>query len=1150
MNLLFAHAPSRVVVAIIIAAVVAPFAFIVASASPAHAADESAINSTQGTDFWISFERNISFSATLSVTGAVDTSGTVEWPDGTSDSFTVTANAITNVSVPASVVTALGALPDDGVSADIGIHITALDDVTIYGLNYHSTTSDAFVALPTGSLGTRYRALSSDTTIASYPSRLMVLATQDATTVTVTPQETLGVRTVGVPYNVELNAGEVYVLAERTKGADITGTLVEADRPVAVYGTVDCANVGGGACDTLTQQMFPTDSWGVKFIAPRFPAVTAATPVRVLADEDDTEVSVDGAVVATLAAGEFWEGSIATSGDGNNAALIETSKPVEVGTYMVGGDSYGSTGQTGDPAFLLLSPYEQYLASYTVGTPGTGFNFNGITVVVPTSSTGTFEYNGSTVASGEWAAVAGTTFSTAQLEVAPGTYTLTADQPFGAYVYGANSYNSYAYAGGTALSAVATVASMSLRTDASLTAPVTTEVCIAVSVVDGDGNPVPGVRVDGTVSGANAGVTMTAATIATGSALLCYVGSNEGEDTVAITAGVASSTTTVTWTPYADEAPLVVLDPEDATITEGASAYFEGVTSGAPTPTLQWEISTDGGTTWSEISGETHRTLVVVGSTADDGNQYRVVATNSESIVTSSPATLTVLPTPVAPTVTDPADVTVGDGDTATFTVTTTGVPDATVTWQISTDGGSTWSSLSGSTGESYTTPATTLSDDGNQYRALAANSAGGAFSAAAILTVVELPHVTDPADQVVSEGDTATFTVTASGAPTPTVQWQVSTDGGGTWSDIVGATRSSYTTAAAALADSGSQYRVAATNSNGTRYSAGATLTVVVAPTVTDPADQVVSEGDTATFTVTASGAPTPTVQWQVSTDGGGMWSDIVGATSSSYTTAAAALADSGSQYRVAATNSQGTDYSAGATLTVVAAPTVTDPADQVVSEGDTATFTVTASGAPTPTVQWQVSTDGGGTWSDIVGATRSSYTTAAAALADSGSQYRVAATNSQGTDYSAGATLTVVAAPTVTDPADQVVSEGDTATFTVTASGAPTPTVQWQVSTDGGGTWSDIAGETSPSYTTGVLATADDGNKYRAVVTNTSGTEFSAVATVSVTAAAVEDSDLASTGVQSGVGLVTLLGGAGLLGLAGVGLIMFTWYRRRESR
>ena len=60
-----------------------------------------------------------------------------------------------------------------------------------------------------------------------------------------------------------------------------------------------------------------------------------------------------------------------------------------------------------------------------------------------------------------------------------------------------------------------------------------------------------------------------------------------------------------------------------------------------------------------------------------------------------------------------------------------------------------------------------------------------------------------------------------------------------------------------------------------------------------------------------------------------------------------------------------------------------------------------------------------------------------------------------------------------------------GSTATFTAAASGSPTPTVQWQVSTNGGASFTDIVGATSTTYSFTVAA-ADNGKRFRAVFTN----------------------------------------------------------------
>ncbi len=178
--------------------------------------------------------------------------------------------------------------------------------------------------------------------------------------------------------------------------------------------------------------------------------------------------------------------------------------------------------------------------------------------------------------------------------------------------------------------------------------------------------------------------------------------------------------------------------------------------------------------------------------------------------------------------------------------------------------------------------------------------------------------------------------------------------------------------------------------------------LGVPVAPSITaQPASQTVTAGQTATFSVTSSGAATLNYQW--SKNGGA----ITGATSASYTTPAAATSDNGSQFKVVVSNSAGNVTSNAATLTVTASagpPSITtQPASQTVAANQTATFQVTASGTAPLTYQWRKN----GT--AIGGATNSAYTTPVTTSADSGSQFTVAVSNSTGTVISAAATLTV---------------------------------------------------------------------------------------------------------------------------------------------
>ena len=236
---------------------------------------------------------------------------------------------------------------------------------------------------------------------------------------------------------------------------------------------------------------------------------------------------------------------------------------------------------------------------------------------------------------------------------------------------------------------------------------------------------------------------------------------------------------------------------------------------------------------------------------------------------------------------------------------------------------------------------------------------------------------------------------------------------------------------------------------------------------------------GQTATFTVVAAGTAPLSYQWQKN----GV--NITGATSAGYTTPATTTSDSGSTFAVVVSNTAGTVTSATATLTVNAAPVAptitTQPANQTVTAGQTATFTVVAAGTAPLSYQWQKN------GVNITGATSASYTTPATTTSDSGSTFAVVVSNTAGTVTSATATLTVNAAPVAptitTQPANQTVTAGQTATFTVVAAGTAPLSYQWQKN------GVNITGATSASYTTPATTTSDSGATFRAVVTNSAG-------------------------------------------------------------
>ncbi len=163
------------------------------------------------------------------------------------------------------------------------------------------------------------------------------------------------------------------------------------------------------------------------------------------------------------------------------------------------------------------------------------------------------------------------------------------------------------------------------------------------------------------------------------------------------------------------------------------------------------------------------------------------------------------------------------------------------------------------------------------------------------------------PASQTVNVGETATFAVGATGTAPLSYQWKKN------GIEIAGAVEASYTTPPTTPADNGSFFSVAVSNSAGTATSTSARLQINLPPSITtQPANKTVSAGQTATFTVAATGTAPLTYQWKKNAV------EITGATKSSYRTPPTTPADNGATFAVRVTNSFGAVISNNARLTV----------------------------------------------------------------------------------------------------------------------------------------------------------------------------------------------------------------------------------------
>ena len=459
------------------------------------------------------------------------------------------------------------------------------------------------------------------------------------------------------------------------------------------------------------------------------------------------------------------------------------------------------------------------------------------------------------------------------------------------------------------------------------------------------------------------------------------------------------------------------------TIVAGGKATLTATATGATTYRWQYCPYSDG-SYWTDITdnaiynGATTATLTITNPTPDmNGYTYRYAATNATGTAFSN---FTILDLALAPTAFSTLPYlyvapssTIAIGGTATYTAPysyTGDIPGTSVRWQTSADTGATWNDIT--TGKYYyitdyasygitngelhilNAPATL---NGNQYRYIVENTRGLATSNTSTLAVIPatapahyapLPDtlgvsMTNPVNL------TLALTTTAPIAPTPTYQWQISTDNGTTWNDL--SSTAPYTgvkTATLHIANAdttllGNQYRCIATNPLGTATSNATTIMLATPPVITsNPVDASIINTGTATFSVTATSSVSMTYQWQYYYPSGTAWSNLYSNWGASYggatvTTPTLAIIPASTsynnyQYRCIVSNASGTATSTAATLKVTTPPPpppviTKQPLPAIITAGDTATLTITATGNPSPTsFQWQ-SSPNGSTWTTV---------------------------------------------------------------------------------------------------------------------------------------------------------------------------------------
>ena len=228
-----------------------------------------------------------------------------------------------------------------------------------------------------------------------------IYATEDNTTVTINLTKVKpvlhgpGAPNTNAPFTINLNKGETYVLALKNAdapninaGAGFNGALITSDKSIAVSsGSMGGYMTNNYQADYGADQIVPYDKVGSKYAVVRgASAVNGLEQVMVIAHKNGTEVKINGVVVKTLNAGQYYLAN--GSKYVNGAMFIETSVPAYAYQFMMGSNKNDNK----TPGMNFLPPITCETSNYVDEIPfidkAGSLNLQGGSVAIVTTKTG------------------------------------------------------------------------------------------------------------------------------------------------------------------------------------------------------------------------------------------------------------------------------------------------------------------------------------------------------------------------------------------------------------------------------------------------------------------------------------------------------------------------------------------------------------------------------------------------------------------------------------------------------------------------------------------------------------------------------------------------------------------------------------------
>ncbi|HEX7449881.1 MAG TPA: putative Ig domain-containing protein, partial [Pirellulales bacterium] len=492
-----------------------------------------------------------------------------------------------------------------------------------------------------------------------------------------------------------------------------------------------------------------------------------------------------------------------------------------------------------------------------------------------------------------------------------------------------------------------------------------------------------------------------------------------------------------------------------------------------------------------------------------------VTADNGVGTPASQAFTLTVTSAPVniAPTITSPDNISFESGSSGTFTITTTGNPNAAITFSGSLPAGVTLTDNGDGTATLAGTPGVGTEGD-YSITITADNGVGTPASQPFTLTVTSAPvnvapTITSPDNISFEAGSSGTFTITTTGAPNAAITFSGSLPAGVTLTDNNDGTATLAGTPAAGI-QGAFQFTITADNGVGAAATQTFTLTVNSAPAITTADHATFVAGSPGSFTIVTTGFPNAVITASGSLPAGITLADNGNGTATLSGTSPAW--DSGvHQFTITANNGVGAAATQTFTLTVNSAPAVTSADHVTFVAGSAGTFTIATTGFPHAAITVSGSLPAGITLTDHGDGTATLAGTAALA-AKGVYQFTLTANNGVGTNATQVFKLTVGVAPAFTSLNHATLDAGAPGAFVITTTGFPNAAITVSGSLPSGVTLTDNGDGTAKL--SGTPASGSEGT-YQLVLTASNGAGIAATQVFKLTVGSATPVEATITGV-----------------------------------